>query len=349
MRYSVLMLLVYSLLAQEPRFGAQSRLVMMPVTVDDRSGHPVEGLEAADFIVLDEGRPQKVLLDTFGTGVAPIALVIAVQASDISAAVLENVWKIGPMIQPLITGESGCAAVVAFSERVDWLQECTKDPDAITRALRRIQPSGEVKTGRMLDASLEAIERLRKRPTDRRVLLLISESRDRGSDADLNTVAEAAQNAGVTVYAATYSAFKTAFTTRASAIGKPRPPKVPLNPHEQTNTRDGSPAKKYDPYVPPPEQRADLLAALTELFRLRQPVTTDVLSNFTGGETYSFTRGRTLQEVIEKLGQDLHTQYIVSFRPESPEAGFHRLDVEVTRKGNYRVRTRPGYWWSAER
>jgi VWFA-related protein len=208
MRCALIILLAFSLAAQEPRFGAQSRLVLMPISVKDRFGEPVDGLEASDFVILDEGRPQKVLLDTFGTGVAPIALVIAVQSSDISSIVLEDIWKLGPMIQPLITGEFGAAAIVSFSERVDWLQDWTKDPEAITRALRRIRPSEEEKTGRMLDAAMEAIERLRKRPNDRRVLMLISETRDRSSETDLNTVALAAQTAGVTVYAATYSAFK---------------------------------------------------------------------------------------------------------------------------------------------
>ncbi|MCX6625553.1 MAG: hypothetical protein NTY38_31730 [Acidobacteria bacterium] len=184
---------------------------------------------------------------------------------------MDYVWKIGPMVQPLITGESGYAAVVAFSERVDWLQECTRDSEAITRALHRVKPSEEPKTGRMLDAAMEAIERLRKRTTDRRVLLLISESRDRGSGTDLNTVALAAESAGVTVYAATYSAMKTAFTTTASAIGKPQAPKVYKSPSERSHTRNGQVPDKYNPPTPPPEQRADLLAAFTGGARGRIP------------------------------------------------------------------------------
>ena len=38
------------------------------------------------------------------------------------------------MIQPLITGERGCASLVAFAERVTWLQECTNDPYTLERA-----------------------------------------------------------------------------------------------------------------------------------------------------------------------------------------------------------------------
>ena len=90
--------LAVSLLAQEPRFDVQSRLVLVPATVTDAKGRSVDGLELTDFVVLDDGRPQKVSVDSFGTGVAPIALVIAVQSSGISAAVLAKVRKIGAMI-----------------------------------------------------------------------------------------------------------------------------------------------------------------------------------------------------------------------------------------------------------
>src|SRR5882724_6957208 len=130
------------LAAQESRFEARSRLVTLPVSVLDAQGVPVDGLDAPDFIVLDNGRAQKVTVDTIGTGVAPIALVIAVQSSGISAAVLEKVRKTAGMIQPLITGEHGCAALVSFSERVTWLRDCTNDSGALDRAFRRLQ-SGE--------------------------------------------------------------------------------------------------------------------------------------------------------------------------------------------------------------
>jgi len=81
------------LAAQEPRFGAQSRLVLVPTTVTDARGHTIDGLEATDFMLLDNRRPQKLTVDTIGTGVAPIALVVAVQASGISKAVLDKVRK----------------------------------------------------------------------------------------------------------------------------------------------------------------------------------------------------------------------------------------------------------------
>src|SRR3954451_7350542 len=168
-----------SLLGQDSRFDVRSRLVVVPVSVTDLKGRSVDGLEASDFLLFDNGRAQKVAVDTIDTGVAPIALIVAIQSSGISTAALEKVRRIGSMIQPVVTGERGCAGVVSFADRVDWLQECTKDADAMGRAFSKLRPAvsaGDFQHGRMLDAVASAVEHLRRRPNAGRVLLLISES-----------------------------------------------------------------------------------------------------------------------------------------------------------------------------
>jgi len=337
MRSVLILALTISLAAQDHRIDVQTRLVLVPATVTDTKGHAIDGLEASDFLLLDNGQPRKAAVDSFATGVAPIALVIAVQSSGISSAVLAKVRKIGAMIQPLITGERGCAALVSFDRRIDWLQECTNDPDALARAFYRLKP-GEPKSARMLDAIHDSVEHLRNRQNVRRILLLISESRDRGSETALETTALETQSAGVTVYAATYSAFKTGFTAKSpdyeagpTPPESPSPSKGPMTPHGEAP-------------MPPTAQRGDILGAFGELARLGKTKTTEVLANSTGGTAFPFTRQRGLEDAIEKLGAELHTQYVLSFPPDATTPGYHHLEVRVTRAGEYRVRARPGYW-----
>jgi VWFA-related protein len=344
MRYAVLLAFVVPLTAQDSRFDVRSRLVLVPVTVTDANGRSVDGLEASDFLLLDNQRERKVTVDTIATGVAPIALVIAVQSSGISTAVLEKVRKIGAMIQPLITGDRGCAALVSFAETVTWLQDCTKNPDALQRAFHQLQP-GEHKKAAMLDAVNESVERLRKQPNARRVLLLISESRDRGSHADLENVAIAAQSADITVYAATYSAMKTAFTSKAPLSEQPRTKSPQATPEsEAMGTANGAPPSPSNPKLTP----VDIGAAIGELLRLNQTNTTQALAAVTGGITFPFTRQKGLEDAIQKLGAALHTQYVLSFAPGDSTPGYHKLEVSVVRAGRYQVRARPGYYWSAE-
>ena len=351
MRYAVILAFVLPLAAQDSRFDVRSRLVLVPVTVTDAKGRSVDGLEAADFLLLDNQHERKVTVDTIATGVAPIALVIAVQSSGISTPVLEKVRKIGSMIQPLVTGERGCAAVVSFAETVAWLQECTSNPDALQRALHRLQPGEHIKAA-MLDAVNEAIGRLRKQPNVRRVLLLISESRDRGSETDLETVTIAAQSADVTIYALTYSAVMAAFTSKAPLTRQARTKSPQTTPAQDAmHTANGAPPSPYNPYSPklvPENQSADFPAAIRELLRLSQTNTALALAAATGGIAFPFTRQKGLEDAIQKLGAELHSQYMLSFAPEDSAPGYHKLEVSLARDGRFNIRARPGYWSAAE-
>lgn len=341
-RYLAALVATAALLGQDSPFEAQSKLVLVPVTVVDAKGRHVFGLEASEFSVFDNGKPQKATVDTIDTGIAPIALIIAVQSSGISSPVLEKVQKIGALVQPLITGDRGCVGLVSFAGKVNWLQHCTKDHDAFQRALNELRPV-EHKEGRLLDAAVAAIQHLRLQAGRRRVLLLISESRDRSSETNLESAAMAAQSAGVTIYAATYSAIKTAFTSKLP-VSEAHAPQRPRTPKDDMGTVNGMPPNGANPRIAPPEQRVDLLAGMGELLRLHKTNTTEILAKATGGTTFPFTKQRALEEAIQKLGGELHSQYLLSFVPEAPAPGFHVIEVQTTRPGIFLIRARPGYW-----
>lgn len=333
---------------QQPRFEVRSPLVMVPVTVTDEKGRFVEVLQPSDFQILDNGRPQKITVDTIDTGVAPIALVVAVQSSGISAAVIEKVRKIGVMIRPMVTGERGGASLLSFDRKVTWLQEFTNDEDLLDNAFAKLAPhgkAGEEKDARMLDAVHDAVERLRVLPNVRRVLLLISESRDRSSETTLEAATVAAQTAGVAVYALTFSALKTAFTSKLPVTVGHRPLK-PKMPGDDLGWVNGNPPGKFNPWPRrlPPEQQVDALGAIGELVRLKQANTTEVLTKATGGAILSFTRQKALEDAIQKFGTELHSQYVISFAPDGATPGYHRIEVKLARPGKSIVHARPGYW-----
>jgi hypothetical protein len=148
----------------------------------------------------------------------------------------------------------------------------------------------------------------------------------------------AAQAAGVSVYAATYSAFKTAFTTKSSKKDPPPQETIP-----RPNRTEPLSAQGRIP-IPPPEQRVDILGGIGELARLTKTKDTEVLTEKTGGVTFPFTRQKGLENAIINLGTELHTQYVLGFTPEAPSPGYHRLEILVNRPGKLRIRARPGYW-----
>ena len=71
--------------------------------------------------------------------------------------------------------------------------------------------------------------------------------------------------------------------------------------------------------------------------------TTQALASSTGGATFPFARLKGLEDAIQKLSAELHSQYVLSFMPEDASPGYHALKVQVG-SGAYQIRARPGYW-----
>ena len=312
MRFFVIFLAV-ALRAQETTFRATVPVVLVPVTVTDAKGKLVDGLADTDFAVTDNGRAVRFTLDTSDTINVPVALIVAVQTNDLSAAALLKIQKVGAMIQPLITGDRGSAALLAVDERVTVAQEFTRDPTALTKAFQQLAPR-RTRSTVALDAVERAVEMFRARPgSERRVLLLIGESKDRGSEASLERVLAQLQRENIQVYAATYSVTRTQWTTKAA--DRPRP--------------SGG--------------ENDILAGLGELVRMGKENTAEALALHTGGKKIGFATLRTLEGIVSRVGEELHGQYLLSFPASGPE-GFHAVTVQLREAGKRAVAARQGYW-----
>src|SRR5437870_2788641 len=100
-------------------------IVVAPVLVTDRDGQYVSGIQPEDFHLFDNGKEQNIHVDVT---YQPISLVICIQANSHVESILPQVKKIGNLIAPLIIGEQGEAAVIAYDSRIRTLQEFTNDP-----------------------------------------------------------------------------------------------------------------------------------------------------------------------------------------------------------------------------
>jgi len=298
---------------QQPAIRTNVSVVLVPVTVTDKRGKYVDGLRPEDFVLDDNGRVQSIALDYSDT-LAPISLVVAVQTSEIAAPVIAKFTKVGSLIQPLVTGQRGEAALVTFDDEIRVALDFTSDPDAIVSAFRSVK-AGNSEKGRSIDALAKSIEVLAARPANhRRVLILVSESRDRGSESDLWKTITAATKEGIVVYTATFSAQKTAWTVKGGEL-------------------------------PPPSDGGGLLAIFVELGRMAKKNAADAVSRATGGEHLSFATVRGLEHVIAGIGEDLHSQYLLSFSPQAATGEEYRdLAVRIRDHPEFKVRARPGYW-----
>ena len=312
--------LLFPLLAQEPdnsTIRANVPLVLAPVTVTDKKGNFIDGLSVDDFRLTDDGVAQKIRMDTSDTVLAPVSLMVLIQASGISAPALARIERVGGMIKPLVIGQWGQAAVIEFDDEIRVRTDFTPDSDLISAAFQRTR-SRSIRTARLIDAVAEGIRMLDTRsPNNRRVMLILSESRDRGSKGKLNDVIELAQRVGVVVYPATYSV--------------------------QGSTFLSSPSNS--PSMPGGDDNVNIVGGIQELARIGKANVADVLAHTTGGRHLSFLTLGSLENVISRAGEEIHSQYLLSFTPTpSGKDGFHQIQVAVPSHPDAVVRVRMGYW-----
>ncbi len=308
-------LAVCTAFAQDATIRTTVPLVVVPTSVTDRSGHPVYGLNADDFVVLDNGTERVAHVDTSDGAPPPVALAVVVQTSGVSSAALAKIQKVGAMIPEAVVGESGEAAVLSFDDRVNMVQDFTHDADRIANAFRDLK-AVDSDRARMIDAVEKSLDLLAARPeARRRSILIIGETRDRGSESKLQDLIGKTERAGVTIYALNYSAWLTPFTA------------------------------KPEDYNPPNGGMPSYTEAFVALARLGKKNTAQVLTALTGGRRIGFETQSKLEDDLITLGTEIHSRYLISFTPEQErQPNFHKIQIAVKNRPDAVVKARSGYW-----
>jgi len=312
------------------------RVVIAPVTVTDKVGDFVNGLQPGDFTLYDNGHKQKSVVDVT---YRPISMVVAVQANNMMDAILPKIQRMGNVIDDLVVGQEGEVAVIAFDHRIRPMLDFTTDAGKVSDALKKITAGSS--SSRMIDATLEGVRMLSHRPEERRrILLLISEKRDIASSGRLKEAVTAAQLQNVFIYSVDISRLMTSLT------GQPIPSVAPPIPPAAQHVGIGGTATPND--IDQNYNIGNAVPALMDVYdEVKKPFVhnpVDTLTGLTGGREYTFIKEAALEHALAQLGEELHSQYFVSYHPNDlTEPGFHSIRVEVDRPSLV-IRTRPGYW-----
>jgi VWFA-related protein len=333
---------------EDLRIRVEANAVQVPVWVYDRQWGYVDGLNTNQFRVFDNGKEQKI------TGVdvafAPISMVIVVQANADVEKMLPAINKIGNLIQPHILGDQGEAAVIAYDSRVRVLQPFTHDGDQISAAIRKIQPGST--SQHLSDAIFEATRMLGTRQKERRrVILLIGEKRDIGSEIRGREALIDLQINNVTLYSANMSIL---LTKLSAPPPDPRPPSIPATAVMLPGISAQTPTTVAQTFGTQ-GYGADFLPLLIEIYRDTKAIfkanVVDVYTKGTGGEEFSYYKARGLEKVIDDIGEVLHSQYTITYTPNAEtlkEGGFHQIAVDVMSPKAHSVRVKPGYYLGAK-
>jgi VWFA-related protein len=320
-----------------PKFVQTVKEVMAPVTVTNRDGKTVNGLTALDFRLLDNGKPQAISVDTLAH---PISLVVAVQANASVERIIPQIQKIGSVFDDLVIGENGEMAVLAFDHRIQTMTPFTSDPDKIHDAFKKVKAGSY--SSHLNEATMEALNMLRNRPADRRrILVLISESRDAGSHYHVRDVLTEAEFADIVIYPIDISHLLSSLT--AKQLPNRQQSVIPPGGINYPNGQVNTPTLDLQQ-----NQNGNFVPLFKEMFiavkAIFIPNPLEVYSRFTGGREYSFMSQRGLESAVSDIGEELHSQYLLTYSPNNQEdAGFHEIEVQIN-KPDLKVRTRNGYW-----
>jgi VWFA-related protein len=330
--------------AQQNKIVTRVSLVNTPVTVRDRRGQLVHTLVAKDFQVTDNGMPQQIA--DFDLGGDPLSVVFVLETSARIGPLMPRIQKTGIVFAEAVMGLTGEAAVVGFDDSVDVLQDFTSDRGLIQKSIN------ELKIGtnncKLYDAMTAAVDMLSERAQAmagatgrRRVIVIVSEVQDVGSEAKLGAALRQAQLSNVTIYTVGLS------TNRAEMKQPPKDfahrllpsgifPLPPIPGTAQTPTLEDI-----------RDESGNLLAlSVWVVENVKNKITDhalEVAAKATGGEHIATFDDESIEKAIDEIGGELYSQYSLSYSPGTDQMGYHQIKIIVNKKG-LKVRARPGYY-----
>jgi VWFA-related protein len=260
---------------------------------------------------------------------------------------LPQIRKSGILVTQTVMGSNGEAAVIGFNDAVDKLQEFTTNQDRIESTFTHLQAG--TSGSKLYDAMAVGVEMLSGQPQPsvdkpgrRRVLLILSEATDVGSGTRFGEVLRQAQLSNITVYSVGLS------TTRAEMEA----PSRDTTPHPTPPGTFGAPPFPGTPAGLESDSARYGSGDLTQVIiwavqHVKDKMTANPLEAATagtGGVHLPTYKDRSIENAIDGIGGELHSQYSLSYAPTGTnEMGYHEIKVSVAKSG-LRVRARPGYY-----
>jgi VWFA-related protein len=308
------MLLVPGAFPQKSTFHAESNVVTVPTLVKDEKGQAVYGLQAGDFIIEDDGVQQAARMDESADS-EPISMVLLLQCGRRANREFPRMLGLKSMINPVLDQPGSEVALVEFDSGVNLVRDFTSSSDSMDSALNELR-SGDGGAA-ILDAVQYSLRLLAHTPKGhRRVLLLISETRDHGSHfAKIDAVVSVVGTQSTVVYA------------------------LPFSPalSQVLDTERGS---NQDEWGSTP----DLLAPLVMASQAMRRNTPKTIAEMTGGEYQVFTSRKSFERLMTSFTNHLQSRYLLSFEPKNPHPGLHQIRVRLREPSGHTVLARTSYW-----
>jgi VWFA-related protein len=311
-------------------------LVVVPTLVQTAGKEPAFSLNAEDFVLTDNGVPQKVTLEEERK--RPLSLVVLMQTGGVARGQFASYANLETLLASLLSGAPGAApnrvSIVNFDSEPERASPFTSDVAQWKEAIDK--PDQGDSGAAIFDGISFALDLLKKEPvSNRRAILLIGQEHDDGSKTKMADVVRDLGETNTAIYSVTFSAEK------AEAKLAFKYPDV--NPPITAVPSDGS-IKAYNDPARPFQGYFKLDAPLRLIFGAMQKNLSAEVANLSGGESMSFDGRGELENDINVLSNHIRNSYILSFTPTSAEPGLHTIKVLLAHHPELIVSARTSYW-----
>ena len=304
-----------------PVFRASSDVVVVPVTVTDRSGRFVNGLTADDFELSDAG--ERRAITQFSTDRVPVSLGIlldisASMATDPKSRAADDArWAdtrraLETLVERLDPRDEVFFA--AFSDKVGLAVPWTRDHQRVPRAFNTLRPGGYTA---LFDAVRLIAPAFQRAEHSRKVLLVISDGQDslvpriRGVLAPVSRPATRAEQVQIEIQHRQQALRDMAVGAAQSAVKKSGAALYTIG----MGTGKGA-------YVDLPNL--------------------ETLTGDSGGYVEAINDPAEISAAVARMFDELQSQYMLAFEPAQLDGKYHEIQV-TTKNRDLRARARAGY------
>src|ERR1041385_3871684 len=305
-----------------------SNLVMVPVSVTDQQGQAVQGLQVADFRLLEEGKQQEIsgIGDPEQVPLA-IALLFDVSSSTSQKGFFASQQKAAATFLRLVMKPQDKAAIFTITAKPEVVQPLSSAEASAAKMLTIPAATSSVPTA-FYDTVAAAAKYLEdKAPSNyRRVIVVLSDGDDNFSEqirdlsvADANSKLSG-QETAAGVRAGLQRAHERAVAQVQKLVQQADVIFYAVNP--------GGPSIKLN------------------LIAMRAERGMESIAEATGGTAFVPDSDLDLERVFRTVAAELRGQYLLQYYGDSnaPAGQFRRITVAVPARNDVRVRARQGYY-----
>jgi VWFA-related protein len=298
---------------QVPTFSADVSLVNLLAVVRDEHGRFVKDLPESDFLLEEDGRPQKIRHFSQESNL-PLTLGLLLDTSASMTRVLDDERQAAHgFLKEVLRPDEDRAFLMQFDSSVNEITALTSSRRKLDQGLntisaeavfsrRRTTPHNGASTV-LYDALRMATSRAMAPLEGRKAIIFLSDGMDAGSTTSLAEAIDSAQRADTLVY-----------TIHIYA----EPP---------------------DAALLPAKTRAKMAESLAQGKKVLERISFE-----TGAASYESAKGQRLKEIFAGIQDELRNQYSLSYSPDPQDAtpGFRKISLRT--KQNLAVQTRAGYF-----